>query len=191
MPFFKEFSLYRAMDFFPFRWWHIVMYLALLAFIYYWQPHEITVFITTLLFIGSTFYDIIGYMVFRGWHKKLPFTVEGWEELVTTKNFNDSWYWTDVEIILHFSEKIDFSKDGIDSLWNFFIGKTDKHFYPPELSSTFLHDPRHRWKAKDNRAMGSMNSRMAKELYLFLTKKLASLAKSGIALTKVSLHLKK
>lgn len=107
---------------------------------------------------------------------------------MTTKNFDNTWYWGDVEIILHFSPHSGFSSQ-TKTLWHSFIEKAQKKFYPPEITSSFPIDTRHSWTAKSNTASGSMNNNVAKEFYFFLIKELAPL-QAELALTKVELILK-
>lgn len=182
-------------------WWlnRFLFYLinasSLTAIAYSISMSEIEIlFASIFLILGSWIYIIIRFLTERNWHEKLPFTIEGWSDIVNHNSFgggnNRTRIWRNCKVELfntHDTRISDEEQKLRNNIFTNFIHEVHKSFYwTPNILTV---DHRLDWKFKDNVAMGSINSIIIIKLKKLIKKDLCLIYTEFKTLKKVKLTI--
>lgn len=107
---------------------------------------------------------LLSYWTYKNWINKLPFTLQGWEELVTSENFTNSEYWTHckIQITLKKENIAEGAVRAMDAASFLFCKEAAGEFYESKMGG----DSRKEWTTAPV-LNGSINCGVAGKLYVF------------------------
>jgi hypothetical protein len=129
---------------------------------------------------------------FRRWRRELPFALDGWSQLVDAAHLADSSYWRlECTVALTINEPLaDEPRQALDSVLFLLCKEANGNFYAlEEPVSGFGGDPRKEWSSDLSTIAGSVNTGVVRDLYLFLSERLAVLARAHGSIAAVKIEV--
>lgn len=126
---------------------------------------------------------------FKGWHRRLPYPLYGWEELVRSKRMYADLCWTDCEIIAESGETSDECLNFVKAALLLYCKKANSEFY--ERKSGFPQDYRKEWSIDTgSSAAGSANTGVMRRMKGLLGRDLAMIARKSRCISAVRILIK-
>jgi len=126
---------------------------------------------------------------FKGWHRRLPYTLSGWEELVRSKRMYADLCWTDCEIIVESGEMSDECLSYVKAAILLYCKKANGEFYTRE--SGFPRDYRKEWSiTTGSSAAGSANTGVMRRMKKLFGRDLAIIARKRRCISAVRIQIK-
>ena len=126
---------------------------------------------------------------FKGWKEKLPFAVNGWDEMIRSKKMFCDLCWNDTRITVEQERDDAEVKQLIEAALTLFCKRTETAFYTKRMGST---SKKHRqdWKiAGSNRAEGSANPKVMRYMKNLFEEELSTIAKKTGKLKSVKVEV--
>ena len=133
--------------------------------------------------------DVIRYLRFRGWRKRLPFALSGWELLAGMRTF-DRLFWRDnctVRVIMSDADAA--QERAVDDALSGFAKRANKKFYAADSGRSSKSARRKKVVAGNLEARGSANAEIIGLIKRLCTGDLARIAKQSGKLTGVTLSI--
>lgn len=171
--------------------WYFMLSLSLLSLFFIGTYKLVYVPLALILFfLLRVAYQVFvlrsGYQVYKNREIGLPFTVEGWNRLVTSEEFLNDEYWRNCKVELTINQSEEVSEEVFQSMLYLFTLEANKYFYTPDEVYTF---PK-KWKVKNTLTVdGIINCRVAGELYKFIYHQLVSFTKKYPCISKVKITI--
>jgi hypothetical protein len=132
------------------------------------------------------------FAAFRRWRRELPFSLGGWRELVDSRHFASWRYWRlECKVTLTLAEALsDDAKRALDSVLFLFCKEANGDYYGLEVPiSGFGSDPRVEWQHDGATLSGSVNTEVTHDLYKYLFRRLAVIARAHGSVTAVTIEV--
>lgn len=124
---------------------------------------------------------------FKGWYKRLPYTLYGWEEMIHSKRMYADLCWTDINITVETDEKSHEYLQYIKASLLLFCKRAGKAFYSRKTGSN---DYRKTWSiTTDTSAQGSANTEVMRYMKKLFDHDLAIMAKNKHCISSARIHL--
>lgn len=144
-----------------------------------WNGHDMFLLSTfavigllLLRFVFTELYMFLTFPAFRKWRKNLPYTLEGWPEMVDMPHFGKiKWWRSECRITVRFGRPDQHAVEAFNALARSLCTRLNKTFYTP-----FSSDSRTTWSLNEFELKGSMNGNCARKIYRFLHNDMALLA---------------
>lgn len=148
--------------------------------------------IIALLVLQGMLNNIRYHFFFKGWRKKLPFVLTGWDELIKSKKMYCDLCWTDVTVTVipkeHALQNRNTAEETkwIEAAMALLARRVQKAFYQAEVGTS---DKRKKWESRRLSASGSANPDVLKALKTTCQKELAYIGKKHQTISEVQISL--
>lgn len=145
-----------------------------------WKGYDMFMVCTVICFgflalrlVYTEIFALLTFGSFRKWRQRLPYRLEGWQELVDMPHFGKAHWWRRECII-----RVDFGKTDTEAtqafreLSNALCRNCNKMYY-----TAFASDFRSKWSLNEFELKGSVNGPVARKIYNFLKRDMVLLAK--------------
>ena len=134
-------------------------------------------------------FNLIRFFYFRGWRKRLPFEIIGWEKLVNTNQLNGIFWRDNCSISVNIVNPDPIEIKVINAALIIFANKAKKEIYPAETSDARLSLRRKEFIVNKITASGSVNIGIIRQIRKLCQKDLTMISKKFNNITSVIINI--
>lgn len=172
-------------------WWGIIGLSIPIPLLWICERVETIRYIAYILFAAAALRVIFhyinmlfNYLKYVDIFRKLPFRLEGWEDLTSSPNFVKFRFWRHGSIHFYLTKNHTVPEKVLNSLLYLFISEANSNFY----ETTDMPEPEEWKETPENRLTGDFNCRVAGAFYLFLVKELIPFQRKYHCIDKIEIH---